>query len=361
MKQILILCPHPPNTVPGQRLKYEQYFEIFRSEGYAITVSSFYDIHALSAIYKHGNYWRKILAVLRGYIVRIGDLFRLRRFDIVYIFLWCVPFIPNIFELIVLKVARRTIYDLDDMIHLNPKSRFSPFVHLLRSASKTVLLISKADDVITCTPFLQNFCRKYNKNVTDIPSTVDTVNRYKPKQNYRTDCCLTIGWSGSFSTSKYYYILANVFLELKKTHNFNLVAIGDSTIEIPGLTITALDWNESIEVQTLESFDIGVYPLPDEQWVYGKSGLKAIQYMALGIPTVATAIAANFRVIKHGKSGFLVRSEAEWLDTLKVLLTDGELRKKVGEGGRARVERLFSVHSNAEKYLKVLRGEPSYH
>ena len=70
------------------------------------------------------------------------------------------------------------------------------------------------------------------------------------------------------------------------------------------------------EVQDLQEIDIGLYPLPDEEWVLGKSGLRALQYMGLGIPIVTTKIGANSRIIQDGENGFLVSDQKEWKDRL---------------------------------------------
>jgi glycosyltransferase involved in cell wall biosynthesis len=101
--------------------------------------------------------------------------------------------------------------------------------------------------------------------------------------------------------------------------------------------------------------DIGLYPLPlDEEWVYGKSGLKALQYMALGLPVVATAIGANFRIIENGESGYLVTAEDEWLEKLRELINTPALRKTIGMKARERVEKYYSVKANEPVYLNIL-------
>jgi glycosyltransferase involved in cell wall biosynthesis len=105
----------------------------------------------------------------------------------------------------------------------------------------------------------------------------------------------------------------------------------------------------------LQQMDIGLYPLPlDEEWVYGKSGLKALQYMALGLPVVATAIGANFRVIEEGKSGFLVTTPEEWLARLKLLIHNPGLRKELGQKARERVEKYYSIKANEPVYLEII-------
>ena len=155
-------------------------------------------------------------------------------------------------------------------------------------------MMQRANHVITCTPHLDAFVRKFTSNTTDISSTINTET-YVPMNKYTNEYTLTIGWSGSHSTSKYVYLLKEVLLELSKNHRFKLLVIGDSTFSIEGLDCEAIHWVEKTEVKDLQRIDIGIYPLPNEEWVLGKSGLKALQYMALGIPTVAT----NYGNIKN--------------------------------------------------------------
>lgn len=352
-KKILIICPHPVGYAPGQRLKYEQYFDIFRENGYKITVSPFMSASFQKIVYKKGKIIQKIFWTLYGYCKRMYDLFRIRRFDIVYVFLWVTPFAPPIFEKLTRLLAKKMIYDIDDLVFLNPPSSTNPLVHYLRSSRNHISLMKSADHVITCTPYLDNFVRKYNKNTTDISSTVDT-DMYTPKIDYSGNGKLIIGWSGSHSTSKYLHLLDSVFQKLAQAHQFKLLVMGDKDFKIEGVEVEAMEWNKAYEIEVLKRFTIGVYPLPDEEWVLGKSGLKAIQYMALGIPTIATAIGANFRVIENKVSGFLVINEEEWLQKLVELIDNESLRKYIGENGRKRAESLFSIRSNSSKYLDVL-------
>jgi glycosyltransferase involved in cell wall biosynthesis len=245
---------------------------------------------------------------------------------------------------------------VDDLVYLKGvKSKAHPFVSLVKGRKKPLYLMKRSDHVITCTPYLDEFVRHFNRNTTDISSTVDTV-IYQPVNEYNNDKKLTIGWSGSISTSKYFYLLGKVLKKLKENYDFRILVVGDKQVNIEGLDIDAVDWEEEKELFYLHQIDIGVYPLPFEEWVYGKSGLKAIQYMALGIPTVATAIGANHRVIENGISGFLVKEEAEWIATLEKLLCDSSLRKNIGIAARKRVEDLFSIEANKTIYLDIVNG-----
>src|SRR5688572_15443413 len=296
-KKLLVLCPHPVGYAPGQRLKYEQYFDIFREAGYDITVSPFMSESFQKIVYKKGMFLQKTLWTIAGYLRRVYDMFRIPRYDVVYAFLWVAPFAPPVFEKLTRMLAKKLVYDIDDLVFLNPPSSSNPLIHYLRSPKNHISLMKSADHVITCTPYLDSFVRKCNQNTTDISSTINT-DLYKPRKDYSIKGKFVIGWSGSHSTSKYLHLLDDVFRDLAKTHSFKLLVMGDADFTLQGVEVEALPWKEEYEVDVINRFDIGVYPLPDEQWVLGKSGLKALQYMAAGIPTVATAIGTIYRIIK---------------------------------------------------------------
>jgi L-malate glycosyltransferase len=356
-KRMLVVCPYPFGVAPSQRLKFEQYYDIFREDGWDITIRPFISPTFWKVIYKKGHVLQKAFFTIAGYLKRFGLLGSVGRYDLVYVHLWATPFGPPIYETLLRKLSRKMVYDIDDLVYLkNTRNAAHPLVSIVKGRNKPIYLMKHADHVVTCTPYLDNFVRQHNLHTTDISSTVDTDQRYHVVNSYADKQTVTIGWSGSLSTSKYFYLLKNVFLKLQQRHSFRLLVMGDPGVTIPGLDIEAIPWKEEYEISTLQRFDIGVYPLPEEDWVYGKSGLKAIQYMALGIPTVATAIGANYRVIEDGVSGFLVKTDDEWVNALSELIRDSGLRKTIGSKARARVEQMFSIKANKEKYLQILNG-----
>jgi glycosyltransferase involved in cell wall biosynthesis len=296
---------------------------------------------------------QKVLWTLWGYLVRVFDLFRLPFYDGVYVCLWVVPFGPPVFEALYCLVNPNVIYDIDDLIFLKPKSRANPFVAFLKFRSRVTHLMRKAKHVITCTPALDAFARRYNRRTTDISSTINT-DTYVPANRYANDGLITLGWSGSHATVPYLGLLAPLLRELAGECRFRLLVIGDAEFRMEGVDLVALPWREATEVADLRQIDIGLYPLPQEEFALGKSGLKALQYMALGIPTVATAFGANFRVIEDGVSGFLVRTDAEWKDRLRALMRDPDLRWRLGRAARQRVERHYSVRVNRDTYLGIV-------
>jgi glycosyltransferase involved in cell wall biosynthesis len=284
-------------------------------------------------------------------------LFRLRRYDVVYLHLWVTPFGPPFFEWLFCKTAKRVVYDIDDMIYLTPPNSPNPAINWLKGKGKPIYLFKKSDYVLTSTPAIEEYARKFNERVINVPITISTE-KYIPRDQYHADK-VVVGWSGSVSTSPYLHLLDNVLLELRKRFDFKLLVMGDPSFNIEGLEIEAIPWKEEYEVSTIRRFDIGLYPLPADSWVHGKGGGKALQYMAAGVPTVATAIGANFKIIEHGVSGYLVKTDEEWLSCLEQLITNEQLRAQIGRKGVEVVEEKFSVRANKEVYLSVLRDASS--
>lgn len=354
-KRILFLSPYPFDKAPSQRLKYEQYYQSFEEAGFELSTKSFVSERFWKIIYQKGNFFQKLFFTKLGYFHRFLTLFTIRKYDVVYVHLWVTPLGLPIFEWLTCLLAKRIVYDIDDMVYLGHSSAANRFWQSFKGTRKMLYLMKKANHVITCTPKLDQFVRQYNSNTTDISSTVDTNNRYQPKTNYLDKNELVIGWSGSHSTSKYLYLLKEVLQNLATTHNFKLMVMGDKHFAIEGVHVESFEWQEEIEMQILEQFDIGLYPLPDEPWVYGKSGLKAIQYMALGIPTVATALGANFRIIEDSVNGFLVSSNDlnAWKDKISLLIESPSLRQKMGVNARQTIVQHYSVEANQSKYLAV--------
>ena len=241
------------------------------------------------------------------------------------------------------------------MVFLGHVSDANKFILKLKGRSKMIYLMKRAKHIITCTPTLDAFVRKHNRHTTDISSTINTE-VYLPKSTYPEKEEIVLGWSGSHSTSKYLHLLDEVIRDLSKQFKIKLKVIGDASFTMDGVEVNAMQWNRKREVKELSEIDIGLYPLPDESWVLGKSGLKALQYMALGIPTIATNIGANSRVIEDQVDGFLVKTDEEWKQKIKSLIEQTKLRESIGKAARIKVEAHFSIHANKETYLEILKN-----
>ena len=147
-----------------------------------------------------------------------------------------------------------------------------------------------------------------------------------------------------------------VFLELKKRCDFKLLIIGNFDFTLPNINLEVIKWTKKNEVQDLQLIDIGIYPLLPDEWGLGKGALKAIHYMAIGIPLVATDFGTTSLVVKDKVNGFLVKSEKEWVEALENLIKDIKKRKEFGEKGREIFEFNYSTNVVKNKYLSVLNG-----
>ncbi len=351
--RVLFILPYPTDTVPGQRLKFEQYFTYLGENKIEIKICSFISPQFYKILYKKGHYLKKAFYAFKGYVSRLQNILDARKFDVVYLFLWSVPFGPPIFEFLLKKMNKPIIYDIDDLVYLPHYSDANRLFRSFKSKDRIPLSIKMADHVIVCTEYLKRYALQYNKNVTEISSTINT-DTYFVNNCYSNDKKITIGWTGSHSTAPYLHLLDKVLKTVQKKYNVGIKVIGDKNFCIPGVDIDARDWNLKTEVQDLQEIDIGLYPLPDEEWILGKSGLKPKQYMALGIPAVCTRIGAVLDFIQDNQNGFLAETEEEWIQKLSLLIENPELRQKIGLAGRKTIEERYSVQVNAPTYLKII-------
>lgn len=352
----MVICPFPEGIAAGQRLKYEQYFDDWRADGFEIEISSFMDEAMWSVVYTEGNFIRKFIGTLKGYLRRFFNIFSLRKYNIVYIFMWVTPIGPPFFEYIFRKLSTNLIYDLEDNAMLNKTNKLNPMMSILRGNKKIDYLIRNADHLITSSPFLNEYCMEKNKNnlSTYISSSLN-MERYIPTNKYNNEKKIVIGWTGTFSSKEYLESLETMFKELSKRVDFKLLIIGNFDYELEGVDLEVIKWNEKTEILDLCKIDIGVYPLPQDDWVLGKSGLKALQYMALGLPTVATDVGTTPMIISHMIDGWLVSEDNEaWIDALETLIKDAGLRKKLGENARKRIIENYSTVKISNQYSKIL-------
>lgn len=357
-RRMLVLCPFPQDVAAGQRLKYEQYFDDWRALGWQIDVSSFMDMGLWKVAYESGQLRRKVVGVLRGHWRRLRDLTRVRRYDLVYVFMWVTPLGSSVMERTVRKLARCLVYDVEDNVVLGqelPKG-YNPnaIIARLKGPGKTAFLIRTADHVIASSPFLRDFCLQKHgaRACTYISSSVDTA-RFLPR-GIATAEKVTIGWTGTYSSRVYLDSLRSVFQRLAQRVEYRLRVIGNFDYDLPGVDLEVIRWTKEREVQDLQGLDIGVYPLPRDEWVMGKSGLKAIQYMAFGLPTVASDAGVTPMIIRHGENGLLVRTDDEWVAALERLVREPTLRSKLGEAAREDAVAKYSTAAISTQYRGVL-------
>lgn len=350
--RIHFLVPYPRDQAPSQHLKFEQYYGRFERAGYEVIHDAFYS-HELYRSLARPGLWRKGWGVLWACVKRLRSLLIAWRSDVVYVCLEALPVGPPVLEWLIVRVlGRPMVYDIDDLIYLKKPGSRDPLPTIFDRRRKVEFLMREARHVIVCTPHLEKVARSVNARVTRISSTIDTE-KYRPRQRYDTPR-VTVGWSGSFSTSPYLHLLDDVLRTVQERYGVQILVIGDPRFSIPGVDVEAIPWRLDTEVEDLARIDIGLYPLPHEEWVLGKSGLKALQYMGMGIPTVMTPIGANLEIVTHGQNGFFADSTAEWIDVLARLIEEPRLREAIGTAGRRTVETRYSVEVNWPLYRRAV-------
>lgn len=357
-----MLCPYPEGVAAGQRLKYEQYLDDWRARGFRVDVAPFMTMAMWNVAYQKGHLVAKGAGALIGYLRRLRDLFRVNRYDLIYIHMWVTPFGSDLFETLVRKLAKAIVYDIEDNLLVGSAATTgadgknpNPILVWLKGPNKARFLVAEADHVITSSPFLNADCVPLNRRTgaTYISSSVDTE-RFLPATAYTNDDLVTIGWTGTFSSVPYLELIEPVLQALAKRVPYRLIVIGNFDYDLPGVDVEVIRWTSECEVADLQRFDIGVYPLPIDDWVLGKSGLKAIQYMAFGLPIVATDVGTTPLLIRDGENGLLVRTSDDWLEALEKLVRNPALRRRLGQAARIDAVGKYSIAAIADDYHDVL-------
>lgn len=353
--KVLFIVPYPFNSAPSQRLKFEQYFSHFEKVGIRCIVQPFMSEAFYKIVYKKNMYGKKIFYTLCGYARRISRMVNSIECDLIYLHLEAAPFGPPVFEYVFKLLNKPIIYDIDDVVFLPHYSAANKLIKYIDNPRKTFSILKISSHIIVVTNYLKECALKYNKNVTFIPPTIDT-DKYYVKKNYHKNGQICIGWSGSRTTSVYLSLLENVLKTLSKKYDVKIKVIGNADFKMYGSrNFHSQEWKLDSEVEDLHEIDIGLYPLPNKEWILGKGGLKALQYMGLGIPAVCSRIGACLEFIEDGVNGFLADTEDEWIEKLSLLIENPKLREKLGLAGRKTVEEKYSVKANVPKYLEIIQ------
>lgn len=280
-------------------------------------------------------------------------LFLATRYKIVFLQRTTFPFG---LERLLKRVNKNIIFDIDDSIYM-PDAEESGLIGVVKKyiKRKEVISILKVSQcAIVENNHIKKFVKKYCDQIYIITGPIDTARNYARRDNSNPDE-LTIGWIGSPSTTLYLKMLDGVLQQLSKRYKIKLRLIGATFYAIEGVKVEVVNWKEKTEILELHKFDIGIMPMPDNEWTRGKVGCKMLQYMANAIPAVVSHTPTNAEIIKDGINGFLVNSEEEWIEKISLLINNPGLRCKIGIAGRKTVEERFSLDVSSPKFLEILR------
>lgn len=351
--KVLFIAPYPYDRAPSQRFRFEQYFQYLDAEGISWRVAPFWSERGWRVLYTRGRYLRKLLALLSGFIRRIGLLFELHRYDRILLHREATPIGPPFFEWMLSRVLqRRFCYDFDDAIWMPNTSEENKLAAGLKQHSKVPRICAWASCVSCGNAWLEDYARRHNSRTLVMPTTIDTDYHVPPSRQSGTT--LTIGWTGTHSTARYLETIRPVLRKIGEEVSITFLVISNQPPKQPDRFWRYARWDRAVEIQQLQQIDIGVMPLADREWEKGKCGFKALQYMALGIPAVVSPVGVNKEIIRHGHSGFHCSTAQDWYDTLMELVRNPELRKTIGTAGRDRVQKLYSAAANKERFLDLL-------
>jgi len=244
------------------------------------------------------------------------------------------------------------VYDFDDAVMYRNSTASSPFS---RTRERRLARVLRAcDEVIAGNSFLSEKAREYSDHVTLIPTAIDGE-RYVLKDYTRTASHVTIGWIGDHGSIHYLERMRPVWEGVGKKHTrVQLKIICDTFFDCQYLPVVKKMWSSEEEISDLQSLDIGVMPLIDDPWSWGKCGLKILQYYGVGVPAVCTPVGVNRDVVQDGFNGYWATDHDEWVAKLSGLIENADERRRMGLLGRESVMKSYTVQACAPIFLQVL-------
>ena len=290
-----------------------------------------------------------LTSIVKSGFARLADLWRADDYDLAMLHCELFPLMPGWLERAL--IHKPYIYDFDDAFFLKYRSGHLGLASpLLGKKFDTVM--SGAVSVTAGNQFLAEYARRHNTITQYLPTVVDTT-RYVPRPKKRGGKIFTVGWIGSPSTAPYLSEIVEPLSTIGLEGPVRFVVIGGKAPVVPNVTVIELDWAENTEIDLINSFDVGMMPLPDNDWERGKCAFKLIQYMACAVPVVASAVGANIDVVSS-ECGFLVSTPRDWIEALRQLRDQEIARVDMGIAGRARVIQNYSLHQNLPVLADVI-------
>ena len=357
--KVLAFASYPVEAA-ATRYRLHQFIEPLAERGIELKLSPFLDSKLFASFYQSSAAAKTAIKLLAASFKRVGHAFDARDADAILIQREAMIFGPPIIEWLAMKFSGRPmVLDLDDPTYVPYTSpTYGNVGKLLKWFRKTDDLIRWAS-VVTCgNRAIAEYVQSKGTSAVVIPTVVDT-DVFHPVRSENKQ--VVLGWVGTHSTFPYLESIFPVLQDLARDHDFRLkiVGAGRREIEIPGVQIENLEWQLSREVADFQSFDIGLYPIDvslyADTWAAGKSGFKAIEYMSVGIPYVATPVGVLGEIGENGTTHFNATAPDEWRDSLSKLILDRERRQTMGIAGRQHVLDNYTLGAQADKLADTLR------
>ena len=334
----------------SSRVRFALYQTALENAGYHMEYSPFFDDDYLRSLYDQRDAGRMMGAV-RAYVRRLAALFKLRRYDLLWIEKELLPFAPAAMERLLTISGVPYVVDYDDAIFHNYDQHSNSLVRRMLG-SRLDGLMAHSSGVTAGNRYLGDYAQQHGAgHVVEFPTVVDTT-KYRPFRCDGVTGPLTLGWIGSPATKR---LLVNAIPALNQAFRytpFRLLTIGIDALHHVEFEVEVHPWAESTEVALLNKIDIGIMPLADTPFERGKCGYKLIQYMACGKPVIASPVGVNSDIVSPD-IGFLANEASEWVQAIAKLGNDPNLRHQMGQLGRRKVEGCYSLCSNIPKLIEL--------
>jgi glycosyltransferase involved in cell wall biosynthesis len=350
-----------PVEAAATRYRLAQFVEPLAKKGINLTISPFLNAEQFKRLYKNKSLLQAISEMSVPVLHRISEIPQAREFDVLFVQREAMIFGPAVFEWIFQRVGNLPlILDLDDATYIPYISpTYGKIGSLFKFFGKTDRMIMRSNAVICGNRFIAEYVEKKGVETVVIPTVVDT-DVFVPVEKHNE--IPVIGWIGTHSTFPLLQSIFPVLQKLAQKHRFvlKIVGAGREQIELKGVAVENLSWSLERELADFQSLDIGLYPVTasathSKDYILGKSGFKAIQYMALGIPFVMTPTGVCAEIGEPGETHFNASDPEDWYNALDKLLGDVNLRKRMGENARKTSLRDFTVKQQFEKLENTIR------
>ncbi len=340
----------------SSRMRSWQYLPWLQQAGFELRTEPLFSDEMLKARYESGGY--RFKRIVRAYFERCRLLVRRGNFDVVWIEKEALPWWPRWIESVLLRGVPYVL-DYDDAIFHNYDQHRRSWIRRIYGRRLDGLM-REASLVVAGNSYLAQRARDAGAARVEIIPTVVDLERYPVEKTTAISKIgdkrlLRIVWIGSPSTVTYLDMLREPLQVLSKRRDFVLRVIGGGNFDIPGVRVEVVPWSEATEVESISECDIGVMPLLDSKWERGKCGYKIIQYMACGLPVIVSNVGVNPEIVNQGENGILVSSSDEWVAALEKLISEPNVRAKMGVAGRERVENEYCLQQTAPRLIRLLR------
>jgi glycosyltransferase involved in cell wall biosynthesis len=218
-----------------------------------------------------------------------------------------------------------------------------------------------ADIIIAGNNYLADWFVNYGAEVWIIPTAIDTE-RFRPKLASSDDNShkFIIGWTGSVGNLGYLQAIEPAIAQfMNQFLDSELLIITDQPLSfssLPAERVRFIPWSSQTEVTEVQQMDIGLIPLPNNEWTKGKCSFKILQYMACCIPVIVYPVGMNSVVLALGEVGLGANTTSDWYEALVFFYKNRSLGHNFGENGRQVVEDNFNQKAICQKLVKVFQN-----